>query len=314
MNLRQNESKRIAHAPAKLNLFLEVLGRRNDGFHDLATLMVPVRWFDSLTFEPVRPVEVRAGTIEFSVRTQFVDEQIPEDSSNLVIRALELLRQRSGCDWGAKVELIKRIPSGAGLGGGSSDAATALRMANRAWQIGWNVEQLGELAAEIGSDVPFFLEHGAAICRGRGERIERLPRIAPLDVVILKPPTSLATAEVYAALDRLHPSPVQLAAAQSTPAADPPRLASLVRTLEQGNIVGIGRWMFNRLQAAAARLSDWVGRAEAAFSRLDFNGHQLSGSGSAYFGICRHAGEARRLASVLKARRLGFVHVTRSCY
>ena len=309
MNLRQNESKRIAHAPAKLNLFLEVLGHRSDGFHDLATLMVPVRWFDSLTFEPVRPVDVRAGTIEFSVRSQFVDEQIPEDSSNLVLRALELLRQRSGCDWGAKVELFKRIPSGAGLGGGSSDAATALRMANRAWQIGWNVGRLGELAAEIGSDVPFFLEHGAAICRGRGERIERLPKIAPLDVVILKPPTSLATAEVYAALDRLHPS-----APQSTPAADPPRLASLVRTLEQGNIGGIGRWMFNRLQAAAARLSDWVGRAEAGFSRLDFVGHQLSGSGSAYFGICRHAGQARRLAAVLKARRLGFVYVTRSCY
>jgi 4-diphosphocytidyl-2-C-methyl-D-erythritol kinase len=309
MNLRQNESKRIAHAPAKLNLFLEILGRRSDGFHELATLMVPIRWFDSLTLEPVRPADSRVGTIEFSLRNHLVNEHVPADSTNLVPRALELLRQRSGCDWGAKIELVKRIPSGAGLGGGSSDAATALRTANRAWNIGWSVERLTELAAEIGSDVPFFLDHGAAICRGRGERIERLRCTALFDVVIVKPPAPLATAAVYAALDHVRPL-----AASPAPIDDPPRLASLVRTLEQGQVCGIGQWMYNRLQAAATRLSEWVGHVQAAFAGLDFVGHQLSGSGSAYFGICRHAAHARRLAAVLKARQLGFVYVTRSCY
>lgn len=309
MNLRQNDSKRIAHAPAKLNLFLEVLGRRCDGFHELATLMVPVRWFDSLAFESVGPNDGKVGTIEFSLRTTRPNEQVPADATNLVPRALELLRQRSGCELGANVELVKRIPNGAGLGGGSSDAATALRLANRAWKIGWNTERLSALGAEIGSDVPFFLESGAAICRGRGERVERLRNIAPLDVVIVKPPVSLATADVYSLVDRLDPS-----AASSHATTEPPRLASLVRTLKQGTACGIGRWMFNRLQAAATRLAEWIGRVEAAFSRLDFVGHQLSGSGSAYFGVCRHAGHARRLAAVLKSRRLGLVYVTRSCY
>ena len=107
MNLRQNESKRIAHAPAKLNLFLEVLGRRSDGFHDLSTLMVPIHWFDSLTWESIRPANGRPGAIEFSVRSQLTEECIPADATNLVPRALDLLRQRSGCEWGAKVELVK---------------------------------------------------------------------------------------------------------------------------------------------------------------------------------------------------------------
>lgn len=309
MNLRQNESKRTAHAPAKLNLFLEVLGRRSDGFHELATLMVPVRWFDSLTFESFRPRDGGDATIEFSLRNLLVDEQVPADSTNLVPKSLELLRQRSGCELGARVELIKRIPSGAGLGGGSSDAATALRMANRAWKIGWNLERLASLAAEIGSDVPFFLEHRAAICRGRGEKVERLPRAKPLDVILLKPPSALSTAAVYAALDRL-----SLSADPSGSKPGLARLDSLARALEQGTARGIGQWMFNRLEAAATLLSEWIGRVHAAFAGLDFIGHQLSGSGSAYFGICRHAGHARRLAAVLKLRQLGLVYVTRSCY
>lgn len=306
MNLRQNESKQVAHAPAKLNLFLDVFGRRSDGYHDLATLMVPVRWFDSLIFAPDRPADRQVGSIRFSLHRHAATDQIPADSSNLVPRALELFRQRSGCELGANVKLVKRIPSGAGLGGGSSDAATALRMANRAWKIGWDLERLSTLAAEIGSDVPFFLEHGAAVCRGRGERIERLSGIAALDVVILKPPQSLATADVYAALDRLPTPAVSL--------TDPPGLTALVGALQRGSVGGIGRWIFNRLQAAATQLSEWIDRVRAAFDRLDFIGHQLSGSGSAYFGICRHARQARRLAAVLRSRQLGLVYVTRSCY
>ena len=157
MNLRQNERKRIVHAPAKLNLFLEVLGKRADGYHELATLMVPIRLFDTLSFEPTPAVAGRPAPIEFSLRACDPASRVPADSSNLVVRALDLLRERSGCESGAKVELFKRIPTAAGLGGGSSDAAAALRVANRAWQIRWETEKLSSLAAELGSDVPFFL-------------------------------------------------------------------------------------------------------------------------------------------------------------
>ncbi len=306
MNLRQNESKRIVHAPAKLNLFLEVVSRRNDGYHDLATLMVPIRLYDSLSFEPTLATAGRPGSIEFSLGGGDSAKAVPADSTNLVVRALELLRKRSGCELGAKVELFKRIPSGAGLGGGSSDAAAALSVASRGWGIHWGPEELAPLAAELGSDVPFFLEPGAAICRGRGELVERLGPTVPLDVAIVKPPTALATADVYRALDRL---PV----GSERPGLQIERsLAALTEALRRGTIQDLGEWMGNRLQTAAAGLSPWIDRVRAAFTEFDFLGHQLSGSGSAYFGICRHPRHARRLATILKMRQLGHVYVIRS--
>ena len=306
MNLRQNESKRIVHAPAKLNLFLDVFGRHSDGYHELATLMVPIRLYDSLSFEPTPATASRPGPIEFLLRGGDSAKEVPADSSNLVVRALELLRRRSGCELGAKVELFKRIPSGAGLGGGSSDASAALRLASRGWRIHWGPEKLASLAAELGSDVPFFLEPGAAICRGRGERVERLGATVPLDVAILKPPAALATADVYSALDRL-------GGGSERPALHRERsLAALTDALRRGTIQNLGEWMGNRLQAAAASLSPWIDRVRAVFAELDFLGHQLSGSGSAYFGVCRHARHARRLATILKMRQLGHVYVIRS--
>jgi 4-diphosphocytidyl-2-C-methyl-D-erythritol kinase len=315
MNLRQNETKRIVHAPAKLNLFLDVFDRRADGFHDLETLMVPIRWFDSLALEPLPADAQRMGDIIFRLvvcqRAQGTGEScagVPAGGDNLVVRALELLRQRSGCSSGARVELVKRIPSAAGLGGGSSDAAAALELANRAWGIHWPPERLAELAAELGSDVPFFLSHGPAVCRGRGECVERLPSVAPLHVVIVKPPAALATREVYDQLDVLPAG----APAQPTD-GNLCRLSSLIRALRQGNLFGVDRWIYNRLQAAADALSPWIGRIRAEFAALDFLGHQLTGSGTAYFGICRHARHARRLASILMTRQLGLVYVTRSC-
>jgi 4-diphosphocytidyl-2-C-methyl-D-erythritol kinase len=315
MNLRQNETKRISHAPAKLNLFLEVSARRGDGFHELETLMVPIRLFDSLAFEPIPAEAKQSGKIHFRLtvcdRAPGAGEAfagVPAGEDNLVVRALELLRQRSGCRLGAKVELVKRIPSAAGLGGGSSDAAAALKLASHAWGIRWPHEQLCSLAAALGSDVPFFLSHGAAICRGRGEIVERLPGVAPFHVVIVKPTAALATRDVYAQLDAQPPG-------QTVPRAaiGEGRLVALTRALRRGSFFELNRWMCNQLQAAAGALTPWIGRIRAEFAALDFLGHQLTGSGTAYFGVCRHAQHARRLASILKTRQLGLVYVTRSC-
>jgi len=171
MNLRQNESSWTVPAPAKLNLFLDVLGRRPDGYHELETLLVSVRLYDALTFSASEPDTRReAGGISLRVSSQPIlpsslepQEPIPTGPENLVIRALNLLRERSGCALGANVHLIKRIPAAAGLGGGSSDAAAALKAGNRGWGIGWSRDRLADLASELGSDVPFFLESGAAI-------------------------------------------------------------------------------------------------------------------------------------------------------
>jgi 4-diphosphocytidyl-2-C-methyl-D-erythritol kinase len=310
MYLRRDHFTRTARAPAKLNLYLEVLGRGDDGFHELETLMVPIRLSDSISMIGTPPLEDgRPGEIIFQLRTSFPlrnsqPQSVPAGNDNLVVRALDLLRERSGCRFGARVVLVKRIPTAAGLGGGSSDAAAALRLANRAWELDWTTNRLAESAAELGSDVPFFLSHGAAICRGRGERVERVSGLRPLHFVIVKPQDELSTADVYGAQDAL-------AEAQVRPASS--GLHELVQSLTVSRRAHPGRWMTNRLQAAAASISPWVERLQAAFGRLDFLGHQLSGSGSAYFGVCRHAQHARHLATILRSQQLGLVYATRSC-
>ncbi len=311
MDLRGDKFKRTARAPAKLNLFLEVLGRRGDGFHDLEALMVPIRLADRVTFTPTRSesddcgseilLDVRAC---WPVRSPPQLHEIPAGRDNLIVKSLELLRQRSGCPFGARVELVKRIPMAAGLGGGSSDAAAALRLANSGWRLNWSHRRLAEVAAELGSDMPFFLSHGAAICRGRGEKIERLPPLPPLYFVIVKPAEALKTGDVYGVHDSLSHPASRVADGQ---------INRLIANLYLGGWQNVGAWMHNRLQAAATVLSPWVDKLRQIFAEFDFVGHQLTGSGSAYFGVCRHAQHARRLASILRTRQLGLVYATRSC-
>jgi 4-diphosphocytidyl-2-C-methyl-D-erythritol kinase len=309
MDLRRDDFKRSIRAPAKLNLFLDVLGRRGDGFHDLETLMVPVRLADQVSMTRTRSA-AESGEICLDVRTCWPIPSpdplpvVPSGADNLVVKSLKLFQERSGTAFGARVELVKRIPMAAGLGGGSSDAAAALRLANRVWQVNWDDDRLSELAAELGSDIPFFLSHGAAICRGRGERVERLPPLPPLYFVIVKPVDPLGASEVYNAHDSL---------AEQKPPVARGQLNRLIANLYLGGWHDVGIWMHNRLQAAASLLSPCVDKLRRVFAEFDFVAHQLTGSGSAYFGICRHAAHARRLASILRTRQLGLVYATRSC-
>ncbi len=313
MNLRRENLKRTVRAPAKLNLFLDVLGRRDDGFHEVETLMVPIRLSDSLEFQSLGaserniPAEIRLDVRMCGpLRPPQAITPVPIGAENLVVRVLELLRQRSGCEQGAHVRLVKRIPSSAGLGGGSSDAAAALRLANLGWNLHWPVEQLAEVAAEIGSDVPFFLFGGAAVCRGRGERVEPLSAMKPIHVVVVQPPVGFNTREVYRAYNICSGQLEHRAVSRG-------RLVDVLNSAVCGRAHDLGHWMQNGLQKAASSLSPWVDKLRMAFAQLDFLGHQLSGSGSAYFGVCRHAQHARRLANILRTRQLGFVYATHSC-
>lgn len=273
--------------------------------------MVPIHLFDSLRFERLPPASDGLSAIELDVLSCYPMQKrpivtdapdVPRGKDNLVVRALELLRERSRVQFGARVQLVKRIPQAAGLGGGSSDAAAALRLANLAWELNWSFARLSELAGEIGSDVPFFLRTGAAVCRGRGERVEPVRGLPILHFVVVKPEVGLSTADVYSA----HANLVQNGSTRS-PSAD-----SVIERIHSRRL-SPKKWLRNRLQDAAATVCPWVERLRLSFDRLDFVGHQLSGSGSAYFGICRHAQHARRLASVLKSQQLGYVYATRSC-
>src|SRR3954453_3345618 len=175
-------------APAKLNLFLEVLARRPDGYHGIESLMVTVNLYDTLT---VSELDSESTALECD------DPSLPTGSENLVVKAAERLKAATGCPRGARITLRKVIPAQAGLAGGSSDAAATLVALDRVWNLETPAPALSSVAAEIGSDVAFFLHGPSAICRGRGEQVEAMERGRPLHFVLVVPELGLSTADVY---------------------------------------------------------------------------------------------------------------------
>lgn len=172
-------------APAKINLYLYVLGKRPDGYHDIESLMQAIDLCDEITLE-------KSDTIELTCS----DPSIPSGPENLAFKAAALLQSRFYFP-GVRINLVKNIPSGAGLGGGSSDAAFVMRGILRLYGLQPSADELSEIAASVGSDVPFFLTRGQALIGGRGEIVK--PMILPLgyEVVVVSPPISVSTAEVY---------------------------------------------------------------------------------------------------------------------
>ena len=171
-------------APAKINLHLEVLGLRPDGFHELAMVMQTIDLADTLVLQTTADAAIRLSTNR---------ADLPTDGSNLIVQAAEMLRSRSGFpELGAQIQLEKRIPIGAGLAGGSSNGAAALVGLNALWGLGFSAPELGLMAAQLGSDMPFCLDGGTQLCFGRGEQLEPVdPPAAPaLAVLLIKHPAS----------------------------------------------------------------------------------------------------------------------------
>ena len=294
MLLRQHGRTLVVHTPAKLNLFLEVLGKRTDGYHELETLMVSVGLYDTLRFtEEFSTLSGPALSPEIRLRCRWAGARpypfapLLNDSDNLVVKAARLMLDFCGVARGATIELRKRIPLAAGLAGGSSDAAATLVALNRLWGLGLPDQQLLELAVQLGSDIGFFLGRTpVAICRGRGERIEPVAIPMRLHFVISKPASGLLTASVFR---------------HCQAAAEPCSVLPLVHALRAGKLDAAARSLHNALQAPAESLSFDVVRLREAFSRLPFCGHQMSGSGTSYFGICSQREQAGRLAAQLRS-------------
>ncbi|MEI8372711.1 MAG: 4-(cytidine 5'-diphospho)-2-C-methyl-D-erythritol kinase [Planctomycetota bacterium] len=298
MQIHQNGVEIVIQTPAKLNLFFEVLGKRSDGYHEIETLMCPIGWYDTLCFQETSSEDLELECQWGSVANGGSGfEEVPRDGKNLVLRAVELVRRRTGTKQSARLRLIKRIPTAAGLGGGSSDAAAALVAANLGWKLGLSVPELASMAAELGSDVPFFLNRGPAVCRGRGERIEPTPGLGLMNFVVVRPPEGLSTAAVYGICRS---------------AASPRPLQPLLDALHRGNARQAGCLFFNRLQSAAEQLSPWITRLGRLLAGEDCLGHGMSGSGTAYFGLFRSTLQARRVARRLFARNVGCVVAVQS--
>ena len=176
-------------APAKINLSFEIKGRRADGFHEIETLMAPISLADRLAIE-------RAGD-DAAIRFSCDDPSLPGGDDNLVVRAAKLFRERTKITGGITMSLEKKIPHGAGLGGGSSDAASTLLGLNEIFETNLSEDELLQLAAELGSDVPFFIVRSAAVCRGRGEIVEPTALEPKLNLLLLKPDFGVPTPWAY---------------------------------------------------------------------------------------------------------------------
>jgi 4-diphosphocytidyl-2-C-methyl-D-erythritol kinase len=275
-------------APAKLNLFLEILGKRPDGYHEIETLMVAVNLHDQLSFsdEPSGSITLRCD-----------DPALPTGPDNLVVKAAERLKAVTGCSHGATIELRKSIPAQAGLAGGSSDAAATLVALNRLWNLRTPPDRLETLAGEIGSDVAFFLNTPAAVCRGRGERVEALALSRDLHFVLVCPPVGVSTADVYRSLD---------------PPERPRPIGPVLEALDREDATALGQSLFNRLQPTAELIRPELTTVRDALANLGppiLDGHLMSGSGSAYFGLARDLGAAKDAARRLDTLGLGRVRV-----
>ena len=279
-------------APAKINLTLDVGPVGSDDFHPVRTVMQTIALADTLTVThtPHRPGVSLAVTGPEAAG-------VPNGPENLVYQAAVRMqkiaaarRVGSAADLGVHIDLVKTVPSQAGLGGGSSDAAAALLALDTLWELNLSRERLTDMAAALGSDVPFFLHGGTALCEGRGERVTPLPALSPdWPLVIVKPPVGVSTAAAYRALDAL-PHRVMGTATERWP---------------------VDQHTANDFEAVVYHLFPEVGAVRAALA--DFGaGPRLCGSGAALW--CRAASDthASRIAEFTTAQKLGTVWVTRT--
>jgi 4-diphosphocytidyl-2-C-methyl-D-erythritol kinase len=272
-------------APAKLNLFLRVVGRRPDSFHELETVFQSIDLADELTLVPADDLRLTGGS-----------DAAPPGPENLVLRAAAALRAATGYPGGAAIHLGKRVPVGAGLGGGSSDAAATLVALNRLWRLDLPMERLSELAAGLGSDVPFALRGGTALGRGRGELLEPLPT-PDYWFVLLRPPFPVPTPRAYA-LYRPAPS-------------DAPALGDFLAALSAGDPVRLGPLLRNDLEAGV--FGEWPELAALRERLLAAGalGARMTGSGSVLFGLARGKTHAQEISARLEGPDL-WVRVART--
>jgi len=262
-------------APAKLNLTLEVLAERSDGFHEIRSVAQTINLCDSLRFQLSESIEFTCADPDW----------LPGES--LVSRTVGLLQKTTGCSQGAKIEMEKRIPLISGLSGDSSDAAAVLNALNRLWELGLSLPQLVELASHLGSDVAFFLYNGTALLKGRGEVVTPLPPLPHMNVVVMLPPVPRVpgkTGRLYASLPPSHYTQGEIT-------------ERLVARLTEENLSGEGLVgsVFNVLADVALENFAGLGGYREQFLKTGAQQVYLAGSGPALFTLIENKAQAEKI-------------------
>lgn len=252
----------LVRAPAKINLSLLIAGKRQDGFHEIETLMAKVDLYDELLFE-----KGSGEGVEFSCTGRY---SCPSGSDNLVCRACEMLLSEAGVSASIKVSLTKNIPVGGGLGGGSSDAAAALLGVRRLLGLEISEDQLVDIAGRLGSDVPFFLSGPLAFCSGRGEKIKQIAEKFPFRAILILPDVSVSTKRVYE--NYIHEPTLYH------------RLSGKINMLlGKKNIDSVVQMCANMLEESCFGLSEKMAELKRSVEFAGFGPVCLSGSGSTMF-------------------------------
>lgn len=277
------------NAYAKVNLTLNVVGARSDGYHEIESVMHTIALHDSITLR-----EAGAG-----VEVLVSGSEVPNDQRNLVVRAAQLLRETYGVDRNVQIELVKRVPPAAGLGGGSSDAAVTLLGLAQMWKLRLDGRELLGLAMKLGSDVPFFLEGGAAVARGRGERLAFLRPLPTTWVVLARPQVAVATEWAY--------RQINLAAIAARPDT-----TAMVDAVKREDVRDVGRLLCNVFEDLISVAHPVVGELRRRILRGEAYGAALSGTGPTVFGLMANEAAARKVADELQTLPEVDVQVTRT--
>lgn len=279
---------------AKVNLFLHVVGRRPDGYHELETILQVVKLSDEIVV-----VATDSGRVEVSMSwTDGGAGTLPSAEQNFIVHAADRLRELGAHDRGVRIEVKKRIPVGAGLGGGSSNAAGALVVLSEMWELGLERDRLKEVAALVGSDVPYCIDGGTALATARGEKLTPLPSPEVMWFVLGMSNRSLMTRDVYERWDDLPP-------------AEHVSSALITLALGSGDVAEVASLLHNDLEPAVFALRPELEDKKEAVVRAGALGACISGSGPTVFGMVTDEAHGRRIAAAVEGE-FDRVVVTRS--
>ncbi|PWW19026.1 4-diphosphocytidyl-2-C-methyl-D-erythritol kinase [Cytobacillus oceanisediminis] len=269
--------KVMVKAPAKINLSLDVLHKREDGYHEVEMIMTTIDLADRLELTLLDKNEIKIIS-----HNRFV----PDDQRNLAYQAAHLLKERFRVQKGVAITIEKTIPVAAGLAGGSSDAAATLRGLNKLWELGLSMDELAEIGSEIGSDVSFCVYGGTALAKGRGEVIKELPAPPTCWVILAKPFIGVSTADVYRRLDvsQVHH----------------PNTGGMIEAIHNGSYAGVCHNLGNVLEDVTLQMHPEVAQIKDQMKRFGADAVLMSGSGPTVFGLVHHDSRMHRIYNGLR--------------
>ena len=278
-------------ARAKINWTLDILGRQPDGYHQLDMLLQSVALCDTVTLQPGETLSLRLSQ----------GARVPDTEDNLILKAAKALKEATGCTYGADIYLQKNIPIGAGMGGGSADAAAVLAGLNKLWGISLPLAELQRIGLKVGADVPFCLKGGLQRARGIGEILEPLACARQFWLVVVQPCRGLGTKKVFTTLEW-----------EQIPQSARPDTQAAILALGEGDLHALCRAMGNALQPTSEALRPEIRFAVQALRLQGARQAMMTGSGSAVYGVFASAVHARTAQTALK-RRWPACFMTHTC-